>query len=353
MLEKKNNIHPRIKFLKHFPHIADNVSISSSAKIIGNTNISKNTKILENVIIRGDGEKIEIGENCLFEKRCTVHVASDLLGTKIGDNCIIEKYAIIHACSIGNHVKVGENSVIMDSSCVGDYSIILPDTLIPPGKKFDRFSLISGSPAKLIRNIDTIYYNNFNDLKSKSNFRYKEYLKKINLNFQSIKLDRANTFIAPDALIGCNTFTKPNSSIWFSTVLHSPDNKGSVYLGTGSNIQDNSIFNTNGKDIHIGDRVTIGHNVIVNGKCRIDNDAVIGMGSILEENCIVEKNALVGANSYVKKNTVVPEDKIYAGNPAKFFRDVSQQEREFFSLGQKIYEKLTQEYLKNLYNQKL
>ena len=94
MLEKKNNIHPRIKFLKHFPLIADNVSISSSAKIIGNTNISKNTKILDNVIIRGDGEKIEIGENCLFEKRCTVHVASDLLGTKIGNNCIIEKYAI-------------------------------------------------------------------------------------------------------------------------------------------------------------------------------------------------------------------------------------------------------------------
>ena len=74
------------------------------------------------------------------------------------------------------------------------------------------------------------------------------------------------------------------------------------------------------------------------------------MGSILEENCIVEKNAFVGANSYVKTNTVVPEGKIYAGNPAKFFRDVTQQEREFFSLGQKIYENLTVEYLKNSYD---
>ena len=65
----------------------------------------------------------------------------------------------------------------MDGSSVGDYSVILPDTLIPPGKKFDRFSLISGSPAKLIRNIDTKYYNRFNSLKSKSNFRFNEYLK--------------------------------------------------------------------------------------------------------------------------------------------------------------------------------
>ncbi len=346
MIKKENTIHPRIKFLKHFPNIADNVSISSSAKIIGNTNISKNTKILENVIIRGDGEKIEIGENCIFEKRCTVHVASDLLGTKIGNNCTIEQYAIIHACLIGNNVKVGENAVVMDGSTVGDYSIILPDTLIPPGKKFDKFSLISGSPAKLIRKIDTIYYNKFNNLKSKSNFRFKEYLKKINLNFQSIKYDADKTFIASDTLIGCSIIAKPNSSIWFSTVLHSPDNQGSVYLGLGSNIQDNSIFNTKGKDIYIGDRVTIGHNVIIDGNCRIDNNAVIGMGSILEENCIIEKNAFVGANSYVKTNTVVPEGKIFAGNPAKYFRDVTQQEKEFFSLGQKIYEKLTLEYLK-------
>ena len=61
----------------------------------------------------------------------------------------------------------------MDGSTVGDYSIILPDSLIPPGKKFDKFSLISGSPAKLIKNIDKIFYNKFNNLKSKSNFRFK------------------------------------------------------------------------------------------------------------------------------------------------------------------------------------
>jgi carbonic anhydrase/acetyltransferase-like protein (isoleucine patch superfamily) len=238
----------------------------------------------------------------------------------------------------------------MDGSNIGDYSIILPDTLIPPGKKFNKFSLLSGSPAKLIKKIDLDYYNKISNLKSKFNINYKKFLKDINPNYQSIKLDKTSTFISPDALIGCNIFTKPNSSIWFSTVFHSPNNKGIVNLGAGSNIQDNSIFNTKGNLISIGERVTVGHNVIINGECRIYDDAVIGMGSILEENCTVEKNAFVGANSYVKKNTVIPEGEIYAGNPAKFFREITQQEREFFSLGQKIYEKLTQEYIRNLYS---
>ena len=348
MLEKKDNIHPTIKFLKYFPDIANDVSISSSAKIIGNTSIGKGTKILDNAIIRGDGEKIQIGENCMLKKRCTLHVASNFLGTKIGNNCLIEEFAIIHACSIGNNVKVGENCVIMDGSYVGDYSIILPDSLVSPGKKFDQFSLISGSPAKLIRKIDKKKFYKINNLKSKSTNNYKKYLKKINYAYQTIKLNKKNTFISSDALIGCNLITKPKSSIWFSTVFHSPNNYGILYLGHGSNIQDNSIFNTKGKEIVIGDKVTIGHNVIINGQTKIYDNAVIGMGSILEENCIIEKNAFVGANSYVKKNTIVPEGEIFAGNPAKFFRETTIEEKKFFSLGQKVYESLTQEYLKNL-----
>ena len=70
------------------------------------------------------------------------------------------------------------------------------------------------------------------------------------------------------------------------------------------------------------------------------------MGSILEENCFINKGAFIGANSYVKKNTVVPINQIYAGKPAKFFRNVTSKEKNFFSLGQKVYEKLTKEYLK-------
>ena len=68
MLEKKNNIHPRIKFLKYFPTIAENVSISSSAKIIGNSNIKKNTKALK------DWDKIwnNLLKSVSYKKRCVV-----------------------------------------------------------------------------------------------------------------------------------------------------------------------------------------------------------------------------------------------------------------------------------------
>ncbi len=345
MLKKKINIHPTLKFKKHFPNISNNIFISDTAKIIGNTEIAENTKIFDSVVLRGDGERIIIGKNCTFNKRCTVHVASDFLGTKIGNNCIFDEYSVIHACSIGNNVFVGENSVIMDNSVVNDYSIILPDTLIPPGKNFEKFSLISGSPAKRIKKIDKTFFKSFSLENFKSKINHSNYIQKTNSNFRKIKINGKKIFISNDISVSCNIIANENSSIWFSSILSSPDDKGTIILGKGSNIQDNSILDTNGKKIEIGERVTVGHNVIINGNTIICNDAVIGMGSVLEKNCIIEEGGFVGAKSYMLKNTKVPKGQIYAGNPAKFFRNVSSEEKKFFSMGQKIYEKLSEEYL--------
>ena len=234
MLKKKSTIHPTLKYKKYFPNIEQNTHIANSAKIIGNISIKKDNKIFDHVVLRGDGEKISIGERCKFLQRCTVHVASDFLGTDIGNDCLFGEYTVIHACKIGNNVLVGENSVIMDGSIVNDYSIILPDSLIPPGKKFEQFSIISGTPAKFIKKIDKRFFHNFNQMKLKSKSNHSHFKQILNSNFKIIDTKGKNIFIASDLVSNCKLIAHENSSIWFSTILSIMK---VVYLGKGSNIQ--------------------------------------------------------------------------------------------------------------------
>tara|TARA_Y100000589_G_C27144523_1_gene626234 strand:+ start:87 stop:1151 length:1065 start_codon:yes stop_codon:yes gene_type:complete len=344
-----------IKYLNFSPSLNNNNNISRKSWIIGNVGIKENTIIKDHVVLRGDGEKIKIGKDCIFYERSTVHVASDYLGSRVGDRCVIGRESVIHACILSHDVLVGDHAVIMDGSVVGNNSVVAADSLISPGKKFPPFSIIAGSPAKKIRSIDSLEYNelrlnynkkNKNIFDSSNVFRKEDVFKKkplIDIKEQK-NIKKKNTFISPDAVLNIEFYIEDFASIWFGVKILSKSKKSSLSLGRGSNIQDNTIIFNQSKESVIGKRVTIGHNVVINGPIKIGNDAVIGMGSYIEHDCIIENDAFVAANSYLKKKTVVPKNKIFAGNPGIYFRDKSISEKKYFKSGQKIYEKLSKDY---------
>ena len=74
-----------------------------------------------------------------------------------------------------------------------------------------------------------------------------------------------DVFIAPGACIIGDVEIGEHSSIWFNTVV-----RGDVHyikIGSSTNIQDNSVLHPTGLlfPIDIGDRVLIGHNVVIHG----------------------------------------------------------------------------------------
>jgi hypothetical protein len=52
------------------------------------------------------------------------------------------------------------------------------------------------------------------------------------------------------------------------------------------------------------------------------------MGSSIEDNCVVESYAVIAAGAVLPRNSKVPSGQIWAGNPAKYLRDVTPEERD-------------------------
>ncbi len=137
-----------------------------------------------------------------------------------------------------------------------------------------------------------------------------------------------DVFIAEGAKIIGEVSIGKGSSVWFNTTI-----RGDVMpitIGQETNIQDGSVLHgTFGKyACELGDRVTIGHNVILHG-CKIGNKCLIGMGSIVMDGAEIGEMSVVGAGSLVTEGKKFPKGSLVVGRPAVVKRSLNDEELKF------------------------
>lgn len=103
--------------------------------------------------VRGDVNKVTIGENTSIGDRAVVHVAKIQgdFATSIGSKVTVGPCAIIHAAKINDSVVVGASAQVLDGSVVESNSIISPGAVVTPGTTVAGGELWAGSPAKKVR----------------------------------------------------------------------------------------------------------------------------------------------------------------------------------------------------------
>lgn len=141
------------------------------------------------------------------------------------------------------------------------------------------------------------------------------------------------TFLAETAAIIGDVVIGKDCSIWYGTVLRGDVN--SIRIGDRVNIQDGSVLHTlyEKSTIHIGDDVSIGHNVTIHG-ADIHDGALIGMGAVVLDYAVVGEGAIVAAGSMVKSKTIIKPGELWAGAPAKFVKMVDPEQSK--EMNQKI-----------------
>lgn len=153
-----------------------------------------------------------------------------------------------------------------------------------------------------------------------------------------------DAFIAPSADIIGDVTIGAKSGIWFGCVIRGDVN--TIRIGERTNIQDGSIVHVTRKThpTIIGSRVTIGHKALLHG-CTLEDDCFIGMGAIIMDGAVVESGGMVAAGALITPNKIVKKGEIWAGNPARFFRVMTEEEQAFIAISEANYTKHAEEYL--------
>ena len=134
------------------PIIRKNTFIARSADVIGKVEIKKDANIWFNTVIRGDVNRIVIGERTNIQDLTMIHVADDY-ETIIGNDVTVGHNAILHGCIISDNCLIGMGAIILDGAFIGENVIIGAGALVTQGKKIPENSLVLGSPAKVVRRL--------------------------------------------------------------------------------------------------------------------------------------------------------------------------------------------------------
>lgn len=140
------------KFFLKRPHLGKNVFVGRGAIVMGDVTVADHASIWYNAVLRGDINRIVIGEGTNIQDNCVVHLADDY-PCLVGDYVTVGHGAILHACTIGNEVLVGMGATVLDGAVVGDqcligaHALVTPGTVVPPG------SMVLGSPGKIVKQL--------------------------------------------------------------------------------------------------------------------------------------------------------------------------------------------------------
>ncbi len=126
--------------------------IAPTATVLGNVTLKKNASIWFGAVLRGDNDPIVVGENSNIQDNAVLHtdVGQPLL---IGDNVTVGHMVMMHGCTIGDGSLIGIGSIVLNGARIGKCCLIGAGALVTEGKEFPDYSVVMGSPGKVVRTL--------------------------------------------------------------------------------------------------------------------------------------------------------------------------------------------------------
>lgn len=137
---------------EHAPEIDPSAYVADSATLIGKVTLEANASVWSNVTIRGDNERITIGENSNVQESCVMHTDMGFPLT-LGKEVTVGHQAMLHGCTVGDGSLIGIQAIVLNGARIGKGCLVGAGALVTEGKEFPDNSLIIGAPAKVVRTL--------------------------------------------------------------------------------------------------------------------------------------------------------------------------------------------------------
>jgi len=136
----------------------------------------------------------------------------------------------------------------------------------------------------------------------------------------------ATAWVADNAQVVGEVVLGEDSSVWFGVTVRG--DTAPIVIGAGTNVQDGSVLHADeGMPLVLGERVTVGHQVVLHG-CTVGDESLIGIGAVVLNGARIGRHCLVGAGALVTEGKEFPDGSMILGSPAKAVRSLTPEQIE-------------------------
>jgi carbonic anhydrase/acetyltransferase-like protein (isoleucine patch superfamily) len=127
--------------------------IAHGAIVLGDVHLGRDVSVWYNAVVRGDAERITIGDEANIQDLSMVH-ADPGVPCVVGCRVTVGHRAILHGCTVGDGCLVGMGAILLNGVRLGEGSVVGAGAVLTEGTEVPPGSLVLGVPGKVIRPVD-------------------------------------------------------------------------------------------------------------------------------------------------------------------------------------------------------
>lgn len=134
--------------------IAASAWIHPTAVVLGDVTLGAHVSVWPTAVIRGDSDRIVIGDETNIQDGVVIHVDPGVPCT-IGARVTVGHRAIVHGATIEDGCLIGMGAIILNGAVIGRGSLVGAGAVVREGMRVPPGSLVVGLPAKVVRGLSS------------------------------------------------------------------------------------------------------------------------------------------------------------------------------------------------------
>ena len=123
--------------------------VAPGAVVVGEVSLGARSSVWFNTVVRGDSDRVEIGDDTNIQDNATVH-QDDGMPALVGARVTVGHRAVVHGCVIEDECLIGMGAMVLSGARVGRGSLVGAGALVREGQVIPAGSLVLGMPGRVM-----------------------------------------------------------------------------------------------------------------------------------------------------------------------------------------------------------